>query len=87
MTFLALIGHLANFAAPALGLALLLWGFSRIGARRPARWPARKELMVQFALGLGVLLLGLMVFGRDAKMLTYSALVLAQGSLAWWNRR
>ena len=26
MTFLALIGHLLNFAAPALGVALLLFG-------------------------------------------------------------
>jgi hypothetical protein len=33
-----------------------------------------------------VLLAGLIVFGRDAKMFTYAALVLAQGSLVWWVR-
>ena len=35
---------------------------------------------------VAVLLAGLVVFGRDGKMLTYTALVLAQGSLAWWVR-
>lgn len=87
MTFLALLGHLANFIAPAVGVAVLLWLFSRLWGRpRPGRWAARKELQVLVALGVLVLLLGLMVFGRDAKMITYTALVLAQGSLVWWVR-
>jgi hypothetical protein len=30
-----------------------------------------------------VLLAGLVFFGRDGKMATYAALVLAQGTLAW----
>ena len=38
--------------------------------------------------GAGVLVLlgGLILFGRDGKMFTYAALVLAQGTLAWWMR-
>ena len=35
---------------------------------------------------MAVLLVGLVVFGRDGKMLTYTALVLVTGTLAWWNR-
>ena len=36
--------------------------------------------------GVVVLVAGLALFGRDGRMLTYAALVLAQGSLAWWLR-
>ena len=87
MTFLALIGHLINFTAPALVMALLLWGWPRLWpAARTGRWTARHELLALSGLGVVVLLAGLIVFGRDAKMLTYAALVLAQGSLAWWVR-
>lgn len=88
MTFLDLIGHLANFIAPALGMAVLLWGMPRLWPKaRAGRWAARRELGALCALGALVLLAGLVVFGRDGKMLTYTALVLAQGSLAWWVRR
>ena len=87
MTFLALIGHLLNFAAPALGVALLLWGAPRLWPKaRAGRWAARKELLALVGLGVAVLLAGLIVIGRDAKMLTYASLVLAQGSLVWWVR-
>ena len=59
-----------------------LWPKAKAG-----RWTARRELGALCALGALVLLAGLVVFGRDGKMLTYTALVLAQGSLAWWVRR
>lgn len=87
MTFLALIGHLLNFIAPAVGVALLLWGAPRLWPKgRKGRWAARRELLVLIGLGSAVLLAGLIVFGRDAKMFSYAALVLAQGSLVWWVR-
>lgn len=87
MTFLALIGHLINFVAPALGVALLLWAMPRLWPKaRTGRWKARTELLALSALGVAILLAGLIVFGRDAKMITYAALVLAQGSLVWWVR-
>lgn len=85
MTFLALVGHLLNFIAPAVGLALLLWGLPRLWPKaRKGRWTPRKELLVLSGLGVAVLVAGLTIFGRDAKMITYAALVLAQGTLAWW---
>lgn len=87
MTVFALLGHLLNFVAPAVGMAVLLWGTPRLWPRaRKGRWAARTELLALCALGVAVLLTGLLVFGRDGKMLTYTALVLAQGSLAWWVR-
>ncbi len=87
MTFLALLGHLLNFVAPAAVVAMLLWGLPRLWPRaRKSRWATRRELAVLFGLGVAVLLAGLIVFGRDGKMLSYAALVLAQGSFAWWVR-
>jgi hypothetical protein len=75
--------HLVNFALPALVLALLLapavTGRRNLSVR--ALWRAWCWLA---ATGLGVQLAGLLVFGRDGKMVTYSALVLALGSLACW---
>lgn len=87
MTFLGLIGHLLNFTLPALGMAFLLWGMPRLWPRaRPGRWAPGTEFLALSGLGVVVLLAGLVVFGRDAKMLSYAALVLAQGSLVWWVR-
>jgi len=42
---------------------------------------------VQAAVGAAVLLAGLWVFGRDGKMLTYAALVLAGASCQWLLQR
>ena len=90
MTILALIGHLLNFMAPALVMAFLLWGLSRLrpASHRPrsGRWTARTELLALAGVGVAVLLAGLVYFGRDGKMATYAALVIAQGSLVWWVR-
>ena len=39
MTFFALLGHIANFVAPALVMAALLWLGPRIAhGKRPVRW-------------------------------------------------
>ena len=87
MTFFALLGHIANFVAPALVMAALLWLGPRIAhGKRPVRWRPTVEAGLLVGAGVVVLLAGLIVFGRDGKMLTYTALVLVQGSLAWWAR-
>lgn len=92
MDFPLALGHLFNFALPALALPLLLWLPARLLLGRPAgapRWWV--QWLVQAAVGAAVLAGGLALFGRDGKMLTYAALVLACASGQWlllrgWRR-
>jgi hypothetical protein len=84
MTFFASIFHLMGLLAPALGLAALLWlGLMlRRGQRKSGGKPG-SQLAWLVLVGVGVMLAGIAYFGRDGKMATYAALVLAQGTLAW----
>ncbi len=76
--------HLANFFAPALGigaiasaLAKLLW---RIELKRVAWWR-----LCRWTTGVsaGVLIAGLIVFGRDGRMATYAAMVIGCALTLW----
>lgn len=78
--------HVLNFFMPAVGLALLLatalaWsGRTLVGFGRCA--------LALFGVGAAVSLAGLLVQGRDGRMFTYAAMVLAVGTLAaWWRKR
>jgi hypothetical protein len=84
MTFFSAVFHLMGLLAPALGVAVLLWlGLLwRRGRRKSGGKPGR-QLGWLVLVGVAVLLVGLAYFGRDGKMATYAALVLAQGTLAW----
>ena len=86
MTPLSVLAHLAGFVAPALGVGLLLWSGLRIRRKGRPGFGASTQLVVLCAAGVTVLLAGLVFFGRDGKIATYAALVLAQGTLAWWLR-
>ena len=81
---LAILNHTINFLAPALWLAVLLPTLSRIlmGKRAVAR-TMPNQIALHFVVGCIVLLVGLVLFGRDGKMLTYLALVLALASMQW----
>ena len=84
--------HLLNFIAPALfvaGLVLLGCHFllKKI-ASSTAKWT---QFAINSVFGVVVLTGGLVLFGRDGKMATYAALVLAQGTVQWllvrgWRR-
>jgi hypothetical protein len=88
MTILGFLGHLLGLFLPAFGVAALLIALPRLRPRAPrGRWTFRVEAMTLVGSGALVLLTGLAVFGRDGKMLTYAALVLVMGTVAWWNRR
>jgi hypothetical protein len=84
MTAYLFLWHVFAFISPALGLALLLWLALR--ARRARRLGTGAQLAVLLAAGVIVLVAGLVLFGRDGRMPVYAALVLVQGSLAWWLR-
>jgi hypothetical protein len=77
--------HAFNFAAPAVALALLLPVCARFLIRRSG---FTLSLWVQQAIHLivGVLVLGagLWYFGRDGKMATYAALLVASASVQWF---
>jgi hypothetical protein len=83
MTVFAMVLHLAGFLAPAFVTGFLLWlaaGGWRSGRR------GRMALGGVWLAGTLVLVGGLVWFGRDGKIVTYAALVLAQGTVVWWWR-
>jgi hypothetical protein len=82
MTVILLLAHLLAFAAPALGVGFVLWLGLRL--RRAGRLGRGAQLALLAGGGVLVLLAGLIAFGRDGRIATYAALVLVQGSLAWW---
>lgn len=78
--------HLTNLFLPALllgavaaALAKLLWWRALAGVRwRRLAWPAA-------AAAASVVLLGLVLFGRDGRMATYAGMVLATAAALWWR--
>lgn len=84
MPLLAALDHLLNFLAPAAGVALLLVaGTQVLMQKRPSKLSWRAQAAILFVVGAAVLVGGLVLLGRDGKMLTYGALVLACASGQW----
>ena len=96
MTAYLLADHLLNLVAPAAMVALLMAVFSRASC---AFLKSKKlfaqvwiaHLAVNFVVGTCVLLVGLALLGRDGKMLTYVAMVIAVAASRWhqlsgWRR-
>ena len=84
MSALAALNHLLNFAAPAAALAVLLVLCGHVFMRnlaKPHGWLA--PIAINFAAGCLALGAGLLLLGRDGRMLTYAALVLACASSQW----
>jgi hypothetical protein len=80
--------HVLSFAAPALAVALLValggrWLLPR-GTPRPAWWAL---FAINFLAGLAALGAGLWYFGRDGKMASYAAMVLAVATAQWLSGR
>ncbi len=96
MTAYLLLNHLLNFMAPALALALLLVAFSRLfsgylGSKRALVHFLWAQVAINLIVGVAVLATGLLLFGRDGKMLTYLALTVATALSQWglmggWRR-
>jgi hypothetical protein len=88
MSAYLLINHLLNFMAPAALLALLMvvlpplfFGFFR--SKRPSVRSWWVQVAINFVVGVLVLAAGLVLLGRDGKMLTYVGLVLATATSQW----
>jgi hypothetical protein len=86
--------HTFSLMAPAWGVALFCVLMARLTARRwlpLATWGLFKQTVVSGVLGTAVLVGGLILWGVDGKMATYSALVIACGTSQWlmckgWQR-
>ena len=80
------IWHLSNFFGPALGMALIAPTLAKFLWRRDLRPVAWRSLAAwTFGVSAAVLLAGLVVTGRDGRMLTYAAMVLAAAMALWWR--
>jgi hypothetical protein len=78
------LGHLLGFLAPAFAVALLVAAGARLvlprGSVGPGGWVSSA---LNFIVGAAVLAAGLWYFGRDGKMATYAAMVVAVGAFQW----
>ena len=85
---LDLLNHLLNFVAPALvvgGVVAVLGRFFMKKTAHPG--VIRTQFAINSVVGVAVLLAGLVLLGRDGKMATYLALVLAIGTSQWVQSR
>lgn len=78
--------HLLNLFGPALGLALIASALAKglwHAALRGVRW----HLLVAWVAGANamVTLAGLALTGRDGRMATYAAMVLATAAVLGWR--
>ncbi len=84
MSLIGLLDHLLNFIAPAVVVGLLVATLAPMllkKARPNHSWLIQSAInSVACAV---VLLAGLVFFGRDGKMATYAAMVLACASSQW----
>jgi hypothetical protein len=83
-----LLDHLLSFAAPALAVALLVTLAAPLVLPRAGlalSWWAR--FAINCAAGLAALAAGLWYFGRDGKMASYAAMVLAVATAQWLTAR
>ena len=88
MTFYLLANHLLNFLLPAAALALLLVLLSRVfggffQSKRPLAQTWYGQAAIIFVANAVVLVLGLLVFGHDGKLMTYAALVVVAAVTQW----
>lgn len=83
---LDLFWHLANLLAPALGMALIAPTLAKLLWRDALRAQPWGPLAAWVGgANAAVLVGGLLLQGRDGRMATYVAMVLATAGLLWWR--
>lgn len=84
MGFIDFLNHVLNFLAPAAWLAIAMTLAPRVfKINRAASASLRAMVAINFIVSLAALLLGLVFFGRDGKMATYSGMVLLCATSQW----
>jgi hypothetical protein len=77
--------HAMNFLLPGLAVAVLGASLAKLLWRRElAAVPWHRLTLWASLAGMAALVGGLVVFGRDGKMATYGAVVLAAAAALWW---
>lgn len=78
--------HLANLLAPALGMALIAPTLAKLLWRDALRSVPWAPLAAWVGGANAVVLVGgLALQGRDGRMATYAAMVLASAAVLWWR--
>ena len=86
MDLVDFIWHLVGFVLPALALAPAVVLIGRfLGLKSPSARSLQAQLAINFAVCVAVLMLGLALLGKDGRMLTYGALVLASAAAEAWR--
>jgi hypothetical protein len=85
---LDLLLHILNLLAPAFVVAAAVTLAGRRMSRQSSSPPsAGKRWAIQVGVGCAVLMGGLVLLGRDGKMATYGALVVAVATSQWLMQR
>ena len=78
--------HVANLFTPALALGALAAALAKLLWRRDlATVPWKRLAGPACAAGAAVTLAGLVLLGRDGRMATYAAMVVACALTLWWQ--
>jgi hypothetical protein len=86
MDILGALWHLLNFFAPAIVVGPLAAAGAKVFWRHELRGLTWLKLALRAALACGaVLLVGMVLGGRDGRMSTYLAMVLACAATLWWS--
>jgi hypothetical protein len=84
MGFIDAILHALNFMLPAASVAMFVTFIGRfLKQNKPLAGVFIARAAINFIVCLAVLLIGLILTGRDGKMLTYLAMVLASATVQW----
>ena len=79
------VWHLLDFFAPAVGLALIASSLAKLLWRRELKSTTWRRLCLwAIAASAITLIAGLVVFGRDCKIATYAAMIVACSAALWW---
>ena len=83
---LDVLNHLLNLFLPAVGLGALASIAAKLLWRRELAAVAWRRLAVPACVASALVLLGgLVLFGRDGKLATYSAMTAACAFTLWWR--
>lgn len=88
MNALNLLNQWLNFVAPAAGVALLLVALVRLfpgffRSKRPLAHTWWAQSAIVFIVSVLLMLIGLVVFGRDGKIASYALLAVGAATCQW----